>query len=116
MFLYFVFSLTHKTQKDSIFFSINICVFLNDGEDSLQFNFCHACIVRLFSVSAAAVPVLKFKASGFFIDWLHDRILKTFFRNPDSTCFQFTPVIMYTVGWISLSAELAKVHVALTLT
>ena len=60
---------------------------------------------------AAAVPVLKFKASGFFIGWLHDRILKTFFRNPDSTCFQFTPVIMYTVGWISLSAELAKVHV-----
>ena len=41
MFLYFVFSLTHETQKDSIFFSINIRVFLHDGEDSLQFNFCH---------------------------------------------------------------------------
>ena len=41
MFLYFVFSLTHETQKDSIFFSINVCVFLNDGEDSRQFNFCH---------------------------------------------------------------------------
>lgn len=40
-FFIFVFLLTHETQKDSVFFANNIYVFLNDGEESLQFNFCH---------------------------------------------------------------------------